>query len=829
MEPPKSVEPTPASSESEHLRLWISSKWYIPVDKNGECIGACLEGALGFVVQLRSSEGETLRRALKLPRLLGETHRENAYISDLMEKELEAVQEVFDKPEGNSKGLLRADIWELGGPLRGQIDTKKGTPEALRWDGAIVLVLFEKGHKPRFCLVRKVPDGNKRKDRKQQATEISGDTSSEIEFFPEDITDCPVTDANIYDRLQATALNDQRHWQNTVFIDLGKESGDAPRILNKHQALQQAATGQTWFTCVPSIPYEWARGTLQEAISLGKRGKWGTAEHFSLARRVCMGIHALHSKRMLHADLRPANLVYTGEPTTPDSYYLCDYGSFAKMGARDPNHDPLGNTVLGPVAGTERTSPFYAPERRAGLEREAADTAVIHHSGGSPTLEILLGWRSELERRPPDKLFGKRDNEKKKSDSPLGQSDKSDSVNTLTRGDRIQIRDYIFDIISANEEGGEQLLTCRAQNWKIHQGRIVVENTEQFSEDQLLPIPRTIELQQWSAATDVYGLGALFLYSVYRSENVKLDEPSGRIEETFREMLTHLEGESYFNQIWGEVESLRAQLEANLEKNKDASATEFGNLLFRKPVNKDPTKKDNEKPTTLGEETIRVVQRITQTVPWSKHLVKVFDHKLGTFVFFIHFVLCCLHRQNHLERPHTELGDEDSRRERPFCKDRREPPESDGGARRALNRLDLVRKLIQDRRLDALKAEEELIPDYDPRPEPLIRIAYQELEKAAVTSVQQGRMIVQGAKELPAGPFNMVHVPAELFALNSPEGGLKPDSDEGSRKKVITCVPGKTIASLKEPLDELEKAIERSRSNISPLPPNEGGKPDSSK
>src|SRR6185295_1050295 len=115
------MNPNTSLTPSNHHRLWISAKWYIPVDDNGECTGLCLEGALGFVVQLLSGEGKELCRALKMPRLLGETHRENAYISDLMEKELQAVQEVIEKPMGTNKGLLRADIWELGGPLRGQI------------------------------------------------------------------------------------------------------------------------------------------------------------------------------------------------------------------------------------------------------------------------------------------------------------------------------------------------------------------------------------------------------------------------------------------------------------------------------------------------------------------------------------------------------------------------------------------------------------------------------------------------------------------------------------------------------------------------------------
>jgi len=239
-----------------------------------------------------------------------------------------------------------------------------------------------------------------------------------------------------------------------------------------------------------------------------------------------MAICALHRQEMIHADLRPANVCYRGSPTTPDSYYVSDYGSFAEMGVRNTEHSPTGETVLGPVAGTERVSPFYAPERRGGLEREAADTAIIRQRGA--TLQVILGWQSNLQdKNENDPVI----TDPKKSDagpeSDLKQLS-SVSSNSLLKGDRIQIRDYIFDVISASERGGQQFITCRAQSWKIFQGRIVVQNSESFAQEQRLPIPRTIELQQWSAATDLFSLGALFLYSVYRNRTPPLSEPSAR-------------------------------------------------------------------------------------------------------------------------------------------------------------------------------------------------------------------------------------------------------------------------------------------------------------
>jgi hypothetical protein len=770
--------PDQTSGESGRYNLWVGDEWFIPVNELGICEGVCFEGALGFVVQLLHADREHNRLALKIPKLMGETHRENAYISDLMEKELEAVQDIFNKADSNTEGLLKAETWARGGPIRGEIETSKGSPEAIKWNGGIVLVHFEKGRRPRFCLVKKA-----------KGTRHSGKDSgvTDIVVFPPGVEDCPVKSTEMYDKLEAFAFNSgnvrgsERRWDRTVFIDLGKDSGSEPTVMSKEDALRDSPTGQTWYTCVPSIPYSWAPGTLQEAISLKKRGeKWGIREHFSLAKRICMGIYALHRNRMLHADLRPANIVYRGEPSRPDNYYVSDYGSFAEMGrVRDPGHSPTGDTVLGPVAGTERASPFYAPERRAGLEREAADTAIIRGNPGGATLDIVLGWRSDLgEDIRSTVQRAKRPKNSALTGEGAGLKSGSLSGSSLLKGDRIQIRDYIFDIVSAAEVDGNQVLECNSRSWKIFQGRIVVENTESFAQEQRLPIPRTVELQQWSAATDLYSLGALFLYSVYRSEKPAPEENSAATEEKFREMLGYLEGEPYFNTIWTELESLRAQLEQTLTEDKISSAEQFAKLPFRKQSNG-----GDEDNTTLKQETIKVVTRITQTVPWSRRLVEVFDFNLGPFIFFIHFVLCCLHRRSHLKE---ESGDEaaalrgSNNRELPFCENRIEAPAPDGAASRALARLRAIRPFISDKRLSDLKTEESDIPGFDPRPDPLIRAAYYFLSQKAQEVADQG-----------------------------PKG----IDEAGALIKLLMSVSGPSISTLKKPFIDLQDAIKRSQKN----------------
>lgn len=157
------------------IPLWIDEKWFIPIDEMGRCIGPCAEGALGFIVQLRCLDNPDHVLALKLPRLMGETYRENAYISDLMEKELKAVYDIHlgcGKPEG----LMGSGYFGRGGPLKGMVNSKNGPVEARKLHNGLLLVSFEKGQNPRFCAV--VADGDG------------------VKCFPENIKDCPVTSAD---------------------------------------------------------------------------------------------------------------------------------------------------------------------------------------------------------------------------------------------------------------------------------------------------------------------------------------------------------------------------------------------------------------------------------------------------------------------------------------------------------------------------------------------------------------------------------------------------------------------------------------------------------
>ena len=303
------------------------------------------------------------------------------------------------------------------------------------------------------------------------------------------------------------------------------ESGLAIYNASSALATEYDSTAQTWFTCIPSVTYAWAPNTLQEAIGRNERGgKWTIDQHLQLMEQICSGIKVLHNKGMLHADIRPANIVRLSEPDNPLDFYLSDYGSFAYTNSR-PLHaegkEPMGDTVVGPVVEGERVSPFYAPERGSGRERETADTAIVVMTDTSPTCFAIVGWKSEFTKlglldeaaRPrqqanfyTDFIHTRREQYRRE-----GRVE-----HVLDAGDRVQLRDYIFELVAEEEIlGNIQVFRCSPKFWTIYHGRIAIYENRDREACFSFPIPRVTELPQWSAATDIYSLGVLCLYSVY--------------------------------------------------------------------------------------------------------------------------------------------------------------------------------------------------------------------------------------------------------------------------------------------------------------------------
>jgi len=141
--------PVKESQESQH-KLWLDSDWYILVDNHGHCLSENAEGALGFIVKLHHKEDRQSFMALKMPRLMGDTYRENAYIGRLMDQEAKAVRQSLTTTDNNAQiapsSLLQAS--QGANDLRGTVNTTRNK-EAYR--GCINKLL----DRQRVCKVQK--------------------------------------------------------------------------------------------------------------------------------------------------------------------------------------------------------------------------------------------------------------------------------------------------------------------------------------------------------------------------------------------------------------------------------------------------------------------------------------------------------------------------------------------------------------------------------------------------------------------------------------------------------------------------------------------------
>lgn len=736
-------------ANSLHLQLWVTNDWYIPVDADGFVVSESAEGALGFVIKLHSTRDPQSFQALKIPRLMGDTYRENAYIAELTEQELRAVRRVFGESDDASVtygALLQANIVS-DDLLRGPINTSRGTQDARLWNGSLVLVNFVKSKTPRFCLVMK--DGGTLKSYPFENPPITLEQFEAIEQESSDKDRGYAFQKTVFvvvNRLRPlTSVNTSVALANSSHDSTSNVQGNASSLSNHEvfaadQALDLDPAGVTWYAGLPSVTYGWAPKTLQQSISTGIRGEWTAIEHLKLIGQICSGLRALHTKGMLHADVRPANIVIQGDAREPESYKLADYGSFAQPDGMDfsrprPPGGPyprLAGTQIGPVVVGERASAFYAPERRLGREREAADIAIIWNEQVDRRT-IILGWKSDL-LDPMTKLPDKAKIEEYVATARnITPRDESEGT-VLDVGDRIQIRDYIFELVESEKRLRDmQIFDCKHTHWLIFHGRIAVESRENLGSLNAIPVPRTVELLKWSVSTDLYSLGALTLYSIFRyrpesevsaTASATADGVAGNdVEDQFREMLTYLTSVSFFNAIWPDLDWLRHCLEQELSKGGDEH--EFTRAKFTRFDGSD------DESSSLLDAAIEVTKRITQTTPGVQRLVEALNYNVAIFIFLFHFAFCCLHRESHLKRDRDAIVFESPDwAHSPFCKDRGEQPgpgENTPSAR-ALRRLQDLQQVVKNPLLRQMQGDPNDIGKYDPQPEISVRIERDKLD-----------------------------------------------------------------------------------------------------
>lgn len=675
-------------------KVWINNSYYISVEKDGTLACPYFEGSLGCILRVTSAEtGASL--ALKIPRLLADTARENAYIAQLLEDERLAVMHQNDK---RSQGLLRAQTVDES-PLAHRRQTGASAfLEAREQDGAFVFISFEGARRPRVCAVRTAAnEGQFRVYPMDCQLDIPGLIGPEKALA-------------LYRKLQEPRLDSP--------VVLEPRASDTEQDLDLQQLLEAGSVNSSWFTGVPAYLMNWAAGTLQESIDRGYINDWTVRQHLVLAKRVLMGVESLHASNVLHADIRPANVMYEARPELPDDYVVSDYGSFSReFTAIARGNTPNGNTQVGPSIGGLRVSPFYAPERRSGQELESANVAVITQQKSDRRLNyvVIMGWRSDL----LDERGGFR-TEIANGGGKLTWIPEDG----MSSGDRLRLRNFIFKVERVERNGDMRRIVCDGSYATVRHDRIVVyaRGDSQIPDGEIVSLSGFTEYRQWSAATDIYGVGSLSLYAVFCCAWAKHGASSQpgerrRVDELFSEMMEVLDSVPYFVHFRAEIAQIvREFVRINrstdtLDKEKVAGYVVAGGG------------QQDEERVTFRELVLKTTNKIVASTPWIRVIVLYFDRNPVKFILYLHFVLSCLHRS-----PHAVPAESTEPFAGTFCSSRLDSS-GEGGAHKALEWIEYVLGHINDGLFAGIAVEDKDIVPFDPQSDLELRLHVRRLHE----------------------------------------------------------------------------------------------------
>ncbi len=790
----------PVRPVAEVHRIWVNANYYLRVDHEGYITGTCYEGALGCVVPLLSTHDQN-RLALKIPRMLADTVRENAFISQVVQAESMIVYRANEEYKATA-GLIPVQAYGRD-VLRGVRELRNApTPDARRQDGCILLFSFRKDRNPRICAVT-YKDGQR------------------VVFPPGCDAGLSFLTQALWERALAAACNVDDSAAASYYFEVwpqAQASGSDQAITHAPLISTMLTTewSEVWFGALPSILYNWANGTLQEMVSQGRLQTWSLDQHYELCCRVLRGVDTLHGKSFIHGDLRPANIMTCGSANAPEDFVVGDYGSFSEDFSQfgSPQTGGSGHTMVGGL-GRHRTSVFYAPERRAGVERETADVALILSDLDEVDVDgeyfLYFGWRSRMldpRTNAPDETLLRTLREDWRRMIDARREERPASVgDRLARGDRLRVREFIFTVLEAEEfddleewaealpgsgEGSERksfgkrtVFRCHRRFAQVlHERLTVYDNTQEGLADcTVIGLPNYVELRQWSVATDLYGTGALLLYTVFMNgvrkgltpaseSQVRApggEDPLTNSETLLAQMLEMLEGIPSFFALWSDLEDFRWNIEH--PDHAELTGPQLARLEIRHRLSSSRPDASmgpvysidsSDESRTIGGFALRTVNNLLRSVPNIRYVLQVFQsvilgcgegnrtiasYNAAHFLLFMHFVMSCLHRRAHLRQlDELELA-------YPFCRDRCELPAPDGPASKALVRLEELKRRLLQPRYDAIVVHDRQLVNFDPRDVMQIRIEH----------AQQGRELASRRQEITELQERLNDANARLF------------------------------------------------------------------
>ena len=369
----------------------VHEDYLFEIDESGYFAGQCYEGALGVVLKigLRNSGW----RALKLPRVLADSDRENYFIAALMADELKNAGKVGAPPEllalESNKSLLQrmATTGTLEKPLR-----------------QMLLAQLPKARRPRFCAIVFDHEANVvelRPDLPElQWLKASGGEWRKSWAPPPSKRMSPHTASSSVVRVKAARSAVEKR---------ASRMGAPPPGVHSRQVGHRARHDRRGSWDCPHRCTTGAEGRWNKpfASAQGARGR---------SRSICISSNGLRtgwtrstSSSWSTAISGPRTSCFT--PRTQNRGPITGSSTMRPLARRRRSivespprgkRDQRDRTVLGGGVAEARQSPFYAPERRIRRESEDCDTVMTLYT--SQDVAKLLTKREGGKARGPEWL-----------------------------------------------------------------------------------------------------------------------------------------------------------------------------------------------------------------------------------------------------------------------------------------------------------------------------------------------------------------------------------------------------------------------------------------
>ena len=708
--------------------IHVTDEYFIEVNEEGFVSNDWAEGALGFVIRMKSKTGGP-DRAVKIPRLLADTLEENAHINYLLAEERRVAFKV-----GPENGLLNA--YNSKSPFKGLQTVAAGQQK----DG-IILMCCSKDEPPRLCWLKFENEKLSMKPKIPVIEEV---------FNPKQTTpdeDQREEQDQLEARNQVEAQDQEK--QSSFFARLRSDSDEFSELAafqeSKSDSNETFAIGQKlseresryWYVGFEGIIYDWANGTLQELVAKRKLNL-NFRNRLLLVNKIVKAIEHLHGHKdkLMHGDLRPANIMFVNRGEMAADFLVTDYGSF---GHEQANYDDaMPPNTMGASVHRQRTSPFYSPERSSGDEKELADVALLFSDNKNVT--VVLGWKNDL----IDKGECKSWEDLKKELKLDAKQNVSGSVpfDEIKAGDILRIREYMLTATESNTtKNGQLLVHCKPKVGIIRHDKFITPLTEKLPSKKWLSIPRTVIFRKWAAPVDVYAIGALTIYLNFCSTSFEELYPDGEQrndDESFKEMMERLQSRAYFQDVWKRIERLRNLVDAIYDSKlgqtvvPESKVSEFmkGDVLY--------FNKEYSVIRCLKDE----VSYITRTTPGLIWILKACEFNYAKFIYLFHFSLSCLHRRDSLLKSDIRGSDVF-----PFCSSRMDTVNSNGPMSKVLR---YINHEIEDSLINRVNADvfKELVLDPSTDPSAIISGFAHDTEKSEYKTRLQNLQYEKSLREV---------------------------------------------------------------------------------